>query len=66
VCEAEIQSFTAFIRGRLHVGQFLLNTHFAPYLLSLLVTPDIVDLSKDVEKNVQDAYPNQDAIAAAI
>lgn len=66
VREAEVQPLAAFIRCRFPIRQFLINTHSVPNHISLLIAPNVVEFGKDIEKYVEDAYPNEHTVASAI
>jgi hypothetical protein len=66
VREAEVQSLVALISGVLNVVISLLLTHGRPLLFSLLVSPDIVCLGKDVKSKGQTVDSNQLHVTAMV
>jgi|SRR5690242_573916 len=66
VCKSEVQSVTSLIGSRLEIFDFFLCSQCIPLLISLLVAPGIIDLTKYVQNNIQYTHGHQNAIAAAV
>lgn len=66
MCESEVEAITSFVGSRLQVFNFLFCCKSVPLLVPLLVAKCVVDLTENVQNNVEHTDPYQDAIPTTI
>lgn len=64
--KSEVQPLTTFISSRLHVRQLFFSAHIVPNIISLLISPNIVGFSKEIEKDVENADSHENTVAPAV
>lgn len=50
--ESEVKSLISFILGRCQIMESLFLSHGIPFLVPLVVSPDVIDLHQHVENDV--------------